>query len=128
PDDIQDRVDGADFVQVDFLDRHAVHLTLDAGDRHKRGVSLRAHGIRRTGRRDDLPDRAHVSPVWLWRNVEVDFHTREPRALDLGDVDANALQPQARRQCPQPLGIETAGDERAQGHVAGNAAERIKYR
>jgi hypothetical protein len=64
----------------------------------------------------------------LRRDGEIDFHARNPRALHLGDIDAHAIETEARRQRPQPLGIEAAGDERAERHVAGDAAEGVKNR
>jgi len=63
PDDVDDRVDGADFVQLDLVGRHAVDAALDLGDptQHRQAPFSNVSVERR--RRDQALD--HVErPMW----------------------------------------------------------------
>jgi hypothetical protein len=128
PDDIEDCIDCPNLVQVDRVRIDAVDLSLGRGDRRERGVRALADLIRCATRGDEPPDLLDVPAVRLRRNVEVHLPARDVAAQHVLDPDADAIESHLRRQRHQPLGVEADIDERTQGHVTRDAAERIEDR
>jgi hypothetical protein len=126
--DVEDRIDRADLVQVDFLGGHSVDLPLGARDRAERFVRPSLHALRHRGLGDQRADLADAATVRLRRNLEVHLDAGDVAAAHVPDLDADTVEPEARRKRAQPVRLETAGDERAERHVAGDAAERVEDR
>ena len=125
---IENRIDGADFVQVQLVGRYSVNCRLDGSDRleclvrEARDFFRDLHGV------DQAVDLGHRAPVWLGRNVKIDFHAVHCRPLDVGDSHANAVEPKRRGQTLEPGAVKTDVNERTDEHVAGDSARRIENR
>ena len=55
-------------------------------------------------------------------NVKIHFDAVNARALDVGDSDADSLQPEYYGQPFQPIPVESDVDQRAKEHVPGDTA------
>src|SRR4051812_4184768 len=127
-DDVEDRIHGAHLVEVNLLGRHPVNLSFGLGDRPERRISLRTHVLRSATLRDEFANLPDVAAVRLGRNAEVHFPAHELPAQHFLDLHHDVGQPKSCREPSQPLGVETDAEHGAEGHVAGDATERIQDR
>ena len=125
PDDVDDRVVPADLVEVDLLDRAPVQHRLDGGEQAEHGQRALRHP-RREGR---LLDQRRDRPMGADDHVVAgDDRTRA------GDASPHArLEPQVPTGKGEPVeqpadlvDVRPGVDERAEGHVAGNAREAVE--
>ena len=69
---------------------------------------------------------AQVTSVRLRRDLEVHLLARDSSTAHVADVRRHAIEPESLRKRHQPLRAQPEIDQRSQGHVPGNAAERIE--
>src|SRR3954463_6747751 len=69
---------------------------------------------------------AQVATVRLRRDLEVPLLARNPGTAHVADVRRHTVEPESLRKRHQPLRIQPEIDQRAQGHIPRNAAERIE--
>ena len=101
-------------------------LAFGHGNRPERSVGLLTNEIRRSGRGHEGADLVYVTPMGLRRDPEIHLPADQLSSHDFTDVHGNAVEPEAIGQRAQPFRIETDGNECAEGHVAGNAAEWVE--
>ena len=119
-DDLADRVDGADLVEVDVLGRDAVDAPL--GDREALERVLRALlGAGRELRGVDLvADRRPVAVRLPGRAVHVHGRRVDPVAIGLPELDAQPVDAEVGQ-----LDRRARVDQRAEQHVARDAADAV---
>ena len=125
-DDVEDGVDGADFVEVDFVDGAAVGAGFGLGEIAEHGDGAVADRSGEGAGFDDAGDGGKVAVVLFGTDLEVDVGGGDRPASDLFDLHRVGVE----RQLSQ-LGFEFAGgpagiDERAKEHVAGGAGEGVE--
>src|SRR5262249_9809431 len=96
-DDVQNRIDGADFMEMYLLRWHAVDLALRGRDRGERAICELAHPFRRSASLYELSNLPDVASVRLRRNLEINLLANDLPANDLPDLDADVLQPEHPR-------------------------------
>lgn len=128
-DDVDDRVDRTDFMEMDFLHRNAVNFAFGNADLFKNRQAVRGNPLVESG----LPDHAddvRIMPVMRRRMVRIELHVHlqrrdaflvypAPIQLERLDADFGKLA----------LDITLIGsgiDQRGQRHVAANAGEAIE--
>ena len=127
-DHVEDGIHCPDLVQVDALDRRAVDLRFDFGNRGEGFVRLVLHVSRRLGASHDFADLFQVTAVRLRRNLKVDLGTRDFPTRYRTNPNPDAFEAKSVGERAQPVGIKTDAHKGAQGHVAGDAAERVENR
>ena len=127
-DDVENRIDGADLVQMHLLRPHTVDLAFCFRDRREGRIGALAHGVGHAGGRDHLADLLDVPSVRLRRDVEVHLRARDAGAQHALDAHFHAVEPEPCRQRAQPFRVESDLEKGAEHHVAGNAGERVDDR
>ena len=125
-DDIDDGVEAADLVEVDLLGRPAVEASLGLGEGGEDGEGAAADAIGEPGLLDqgrDVGGRAHDR-----RLVGVDVGLgRADAAAEHGlRLEAPAVHGEALDHGADLVDVGARVDERAEGHVAGDAGEAVE--
>src|SRR5262249_53536785 len=127
PGDVDDRVDRADLVEVDVVDRGAVDLRLGGGEPLEDGARARAGALREFAPSEDREHRAQAA---LGPRARLD-RDAEARGRDRATLLARYVEPEAA----EAEGVETgpelveasAGvDERAERHVPRDPADEVE--
>ncbi len=127
-DDVDDRVNGAHFVQVHLFRRDTVDRALHFGECGERGERASAHGSRKRRALDDPTDLLEMATVGLRRDPEIHLRARDARPLDALDAHRHAVEAKPGRQRTEPIGIEAGVHQRPEHHVARDAAEWVEDR
>src|SRR5689334_1833819 len=90
PDDVQNGVYGPDFVQVHAFHGRRVERCLLFGDHRERAIGTLFHYRRQRRAAHDFANLPQMTPMRLWRDVEVDLLARDLTSLDVGDTNADA--------------------------------------
>jgi hypothetical protein len=130
--DVDDRVEGANLVQVHLLERHLVDRGLGLGEpaKERHGPLASAH---RKGRpANQFLDAGKVAMrvargIGLGRGRhDADLHRRHARSENAIRLDADALlQPKAPNRAIQLVDRHAGVNERSEQHVAGGAGKTI---
>ena len=126
-DNINNRIDSADFVKVDMIDRRTVHLRFGRGDRMKDSLCEFLLG-RRDGIRfiDELDDVAQMAVRMLRGMLDVDLD-RPERPLDYGfNPQPYVRQTQRIDSALYGVGISAGIDEGAERHVATDSHRAVE--
>ena len=125
-DDVDDRVDRADLMEMHVLDRLAVGLRLGRGEGGKDGERRVADG-RRQGRSSSKS--TNGPPVARWLLVgSLDDHSRAANRAAAGWLrrDTDALDPKPRDGVPDRSQGNAGIDQGAKDHVSAGARKRIE--
>src|SRR5262249_15127265 len=124
-DDVRDAVQGADLMEVDFLDWHPVDSRLRNGEL---AADLHSQLPLPGGQAPAVQDRLDVREeaiVLLVRVDDIDPGRREPVTLDLFDFECDGEAERIDRGTDRRR-IYARIDQGGQGHVAADAAEAVE--
>src|SRR5690606_10855081 len=124
--DIQDRVQRANLVEVDRIDARAVDFGLGLRQPSKDGGHRALHGGRHGHPVHDLQDVTQVPMSVLVGQLEANPAARDAAPVGTLDDDIDAAEPECRDEGSQPLRIESDIDQGAQDHVSADPGERIE--
>ena len=127
-DDIEDRVDRSDLMQMKVVLSDTMDLALDRGNRIERGVRQRSDADGNSRRVDKTMDLRNRPAVGLRRDVKIHFDAVNPSAPNVLDADIDSAETESLRKLSQPGFVESNVDQRSEKHVAGDAAGRIQDR
>jgi len=124
--DVDDRVDRADLVKRDFVERDPMHLGLGLGEPAKHGSGQGFDPAVQARGHEQLVDRAVATIGLGGRDHYVEFGAADgstPRALQL---EREAREAERRHALLDDLKRHAEIDQRRDRHVAGDAAERVE--
>ncbi len=127
-DDVDDRVEAADLVEVDLLGRTAVEMAFGLGERVERAERAAPHPFRQAGLLDesgDVPRGAHDAALL---GVDDDVRRADAAALHRLGVERPPTDGDAPAQLADLVEVGARVDEAAEGHVAGDPAEAVEPR
>src|SRR5450759_4251391 len=105
PDDVENRIDGSDLVQMQLVGRDTVNRALYRSNRLERLVGGPRAFFRNLHRIDQPMDLGDRSPMRLRRNLEVHFDAVNVRALYVGDANLDSRQSQRVWQSLEPRSV-----------------------
>src|SRR5262249_26027862 len=134
-DHVDDGVECADLVELDALDRHAVHLRLGLGQTPEDGEGALPHPGRERAAGEEITDRdprtmavmgrivgvAVVKVGMLPVNAHVELRRGDGGALRPLRPDLDALEPERAYRLAHALDREAEIEQRADGHVTADA-------
>ena len=129
-DDVRDRVERADFVEVDLLDRHVMDRRFGLAEPREDGDRALLHALRQARAEDHRADRLEAA-VRVVRFVgRLDGHLQRADAAAQGLLGAEPDQPgrEQRQVGRERLERQPAVEQRAEDHVAAGAGEAIEIR
>ena len=127
--DVDDRIDRADLVEVDLLDRAAVDAGLGLAEALEGGYCALLIARRQVGAPDDAKNVVQV-PVRMAVSRALDLHPDlrggEAAPLDLPRAERIAFERELAELLAEGAGRKARVDQRAEDHVAARAREGIK--
>ena len=126
-DDIRDRVERADLVEVNLFERNVMSPSFDLAQAPKDSSRVGLYLVRQSALADHLLDRAERAMA-LAAAGRLDGHVRcrQPAALGCGNSEHDSFELQLRQLRAQQLEVKSGIDQGAQHHVPGNARETIE--
>ena len=100
--DVEHRINGTDFVQMNLLGRDAVHAPLGLTHQAERANRSLFHPVRDRRPFDERDQLANVTAVRLLRDLEVDLLTRDPGAAHVANRNAHITHAQPSGQLFEP--------------------------
>ncbi len=128
-DDVDDGVEGADFMEVDLLDRHVVNRGLGFRQALEQCLRAIASGRRQCRLVDQLEDpgevpmRMRIGPAVF---ADDKLRRRDPRPEHALRADLVAGDGEASERGLQPVERQAGVEQRAEHHVARDAGEAVE--
>ena len=125
-DDIDDRIDRADFMKMHVLGRRVMHLRLGSASTSKIAIARWLHG---RGQRRRLDQRANLAEVTLGlrlRHLDIELERRDSAQSFAPRREPVACQRHRLERALEFAKIRAAIEHRADEHVAAEAGERVE--
>ena len=125
-DNIGDRIQRADFVEVDFLDRDLMNRRFDFSQSPKNANAALPHLLGQRTRSNDLLNLAQGPMAVVLGDVNGQIHASDARAGAFFEDKFHAVQTERADAVAQLPGIGAGVGQRAKQHVAADAGKAFQ--